>query len=391
MFCPHCPDKTPEHPFIERYLNETVRLILQLLQRSLPLSLYHGLAEGIWCALLHVLIFVRIIKLESDPPKAAFLNRSWIFFEEGKRRGLDIFALRFFGNFIDDFFIRINGRGYFYNCTPLHLFPQSHWIDHKPTCKQFFAAQNFPHAEGATFWSAKAGFTYGQRLGFPLVVKPANGSLSAHVTYPIQDSATLRQAIQIAQKFQPRFIVERWIKGELYRVSVLGQERLFVCRKEAPHVIGDGQRTIEELIQQKNAEPERRDELNTTLHPILRSEALMTTLKKADYNLDSILTINQRLTLHNKAILSAGCDIIDCTDEIHPETRALFLRMAQSLIGDIVGIDYITPDISASYTTHTSTILELNSRPYLDMHQYPSTGKARPVAQTAWDIVLAKL
>jgi D-alanine-D-alanine ligase-like ATP-grasp enzyme len=114
-------------------------------------------------------------------------------------------------------------------------------------------------------------------------------------------------------------------------------------------------------------------------------------LEKQGYTWDTILTAGLQVFLADKAILLAGCDIIDCTNELHPETRDMLLRAARGIEGQIVGIDYITPDIKTSYKEQDTAILELNSRPYLDMHQYPSEGEAQPIARTAWDIVLAKL
>jgi D-alanine-D-alanine ligase-like ATP-grasp enzyme len=390
-YCPHCPAETLKHPVAERYLNDSVQTTLGLLQTTIPPRIYGPLGDAIWHGLLRFLKLVRIVSFDREPPAKAFSNRSWIFFEEAKKRGLDISAVRFLGKLMDEFFVRINGKGHFYSCTPLHLFQQSHWIDHKPSSKRFLRAQGLPLAEGEVFRDAAHGQAYGLKLGFPLVVKPENGSLSAHVTCRIQNADELRQAITIAQDFQPGFIVERWIAGDLHRVSILGQDQVFVCRKIAPNIVGDGTRTIAKLVDQKNQHPYRQTGTQTTLHTIVPTDIMTSYLEKQGYTWDTILTAGLQVFLADKAILLAGCDIIDCTNELHPETRDMLLRAARGIEGQIVGIDYITPDIKTSYKEQDTAILELNSRPYLDMHQYPSEGEAQPIARTAWDIVLAKL
>lgn len=276
---------------------------------------------------------------------------------------------------------------FFYNCTPLNHLPQAAWIDDKTVCKRFFQRQNFPHAEGRAFRNARLGYRYGLKLGFPLVVKPQNGSLSAHVTYPIHSADELREAIEIAKLFQPGFVVERFIPGDLYRISILGKRHVFVCRKEPAFVEGDGERTIEALIKTKNQHPDRRDQTNTTLHPIPLSERTVEILANQGYSLTSILPSGKRVNCSVKATLAAGCEIIDYTPDLHPMTRELFLRLAQSFENEIIGIDYITPDIKAPYTAQQTAILELNSRPYVDMHQFPSQGKAHPIAELAWELV----
>ena len=49
---------------------------------------------------------------------------------------------------------------------------------------------------------------YASRLGYPVVVKPATGSLGYHSTYFIKSEDKLTKAIAIAQIFRPDFLVE---------------------------------------------------------------------------------------------------------------------------------------------------------------------------------------
>ena len=67
------------------------------------------------------------------------------------------------------------------------------------------------------------------------------------------------------------------------------------------------------------------------------------------------------------------------------------MKVAKTLQADLIGIDFICPDITKSYKKQKTAIIEANSLPYIDMHQNPSNGKPSPVAKIVWDIVLDKL
>ncbi|MBM3205137.1 hypothetical protein FJZ48_04150 [Candidatus Uhrbacteria bacterium] len=336
--------------------------------------------------LLNGLLFFRIARLAKVVDKTTLPNRAGIFLEEAEKRGLEVYAIHLFGRLSNSYRLSYQGRTFDYHEIPLTMFSGdvSHY-DAKNTCKTFLHMHQLPHAEGAGFKNKAPGRVYGLTLGFPLVVKPNDGSLSAHATYPIHDTASLDRAIDIAQRFQPEYIVERYVTGNLYRATVVGQTHVFVCQKVAPHVIGDGQKTIRELIKQKNTDPRRAaaSVKSSTLHSIL--------VDPASVHLDRVPAQQEKVFLSSKATLSAGCDIIACTSQMHEENKELFLRVARLLSTDLIGIDFIAQDIARPSTQQTTAILEINTLPYIDMHQNPSQGEPDPVAKIVWDIVLQKM
>jgi len=203
----------------------------------------------------------------------------------------------------------------------------------------------------------------------------------------------LLNAIKISKKYTPAFIVEKYFNGSLFRASVVGKRHVFVCQKERANVVGDGCSTIEKLIKMKNRHANRgdTDQINTTLHKIPINDVLIDNLKKQGLSLQSILPKNKKIYLQNKFVLSHGCDIINCNEIVHIKNKSLFLKVANILQSDLIGIDFICPDISKSYEEQETAILETNSLPYIDMHQYPSHGDPEPVAEIVWDMVLNKL
>lgn len=333
-------------------------------------------------------------ELEKQPNEAKLFNRSLIFLHEAQKRKLDVRAIKIFGHYTRDFRLFINGKNYDYHEIPLLIFSKDITkYDGKDAFKNFLQIHQLPHAEGKNFCKQEKAIAFGIALGFPLVVKPNDGSLSAHATYPIHDLATFSQAIEIAQQFQPKFVVERYITGNLYRATVIGRKRVFVCQREAANVVGDGRATIRQLIEKKNDDPNRAASgtKNSTLHRICIDQSLEKYLDTQGLSLETVPLLNQKIHLSKKAVLSAGSDIISCSDRVHSDNTELFINIARLLGTDLVGIDFITPDISSSYLKQISAVLEINTLPYIDMHQHPSHGQSDPVAQLVWDEVMERL
>lgn len=69
-------------------------------------------------------------------------------------------------------------------------------IDDKYNLKKYLQKNNFPYAYCKSFLNKKKAYNYGLKLGFPLVVKPRNSSLSQHVIVNIKsEDELLRQLI----------------------------------------------------------------------------------------------------------------------------------------------------------------------------------------------------
>ncbi|MFC1598038.1 hypothetical protein ACFL2M_00710 [Patescibacteria group bacterium] len=395
-YCKHCwPTKRRNHvvPHVEFFIEKTLRPVewlVDLVQGS-PLS---RLQPYISRALVGLFSVLRIVRFESEVDETQFHNRSLIFFQEARRRGLDIAAMKVFGRYVNEFRLRYDGKTYLYEGIPLKIrdYPVID-LDDKPTAKKFLKKHGVPVAKGGHFLSAKKALRYGRELGFPLVVKPSGGSLSYHTTLDINSDEDLARAIGVAKQYRPDIIVERFVDGHLYRASVIGRQGVFVCRKRRAHVVGDGHSTIAELIERKNHHPLRgaTQQKNTTLHEIPLDDALQHNLEAQDLTLQSVSAADQTVFLQQKYVLSHGCDIIGATEQTHPKNQELFRRIAELLNTNLVGIDVICADISQPYTEQKFAVLETNSLPYIDMHQFPSHGEPDPVAAQVWDMVLAQI
>jgi len=395
-YCKHCwPTKRKNHLILHLayYLDKFITVLSKLF-KYLYKKNNDTVQDYFWAIFLEFFSFFRIVQFIDEPDESKLYNRSLIFFKEAKKRNLQIKAVKFLWKYLNEFKLIYKNKNYYYEGIPLTIFKETDFdIHHKYSCKKILQKNNLPIARGQLFTNTAKALKFGNEIGFPLVVKPYNASLSHHVTCPITSEKELLNGIKIAKQYTPAFIIEKYINGSLFRASVVGKSHVFVCQKDRANIVGNGYSRIEELINLKNAQINRgaTDQMNSTLHKIPINDVLVINLKNKGLNLKTILPKNNKIYLQDKYVLSHGCDIINCNGIIHVKNKELFIKVANILQSDLIGIDFICPDISKSYDEQKTGILEVNSLPYIDMHQYPSHGDPEPVAEVVWDIVINKL
>ena len=201
----------------------------------------------------------------------------------------------------------------------------------------------------------------------------------------------MKKAIKIVQIINSEFIVEKFIEGDVYRVTLVNHEMAGCCLREAPNVVGDGMHTITRLWLKLKTSIRGAGEAhhkNFTLHKIIIDENMQFFLAKQGLAMESVLPAGTKAYLHSKIILKCGADIHDKTDEVHPDNIALFQKISRLCDTPLVGLDFICQDISRPHHQQECAVLEANSLPYIDMHHYPTTGQPRNVAGLIMDYVL---
>lgn len=311
-------------------------------------------------------------------------NRTMVVVHAARERGMAIHSLNCFGKLTNFFSIKLEThKRFLFEALPLAPIGRAWRInfDDKFVFKKFLEEHGFPYAQGAVFYTERVAVRFAATVGYPLVVKPQCGSLSQHIICNIKTEDELRRAVHIVQMVGSEFIVERYIPGDVYRVTVVGQ-KFACCLREKPNVVGNGKHTIEELVQKKNAMSGRGEagHKNFTLHKIHFNTHADDVLRIQGATRTSILPAGQKVYFHDKLILAAGADIHDKTDIMHLENRELFVRLAKMLAAPVVGFDLICSDITRPLVSQSCAIIEANSLPYIDMHHYPVSGQSRNVA-----------
>jgi cyanophycin synthetase len=153
------------------------------------------------------------------------------------------------------------------------------------------------------------------------------------------------------------------------------------------HVVGDGTRTIRELIEEANKDPRRGVGHRKTLTLLPADQRTEAYLAEHGHSFETILEEGERAFLRGTANLSTGGTSIDRTDEMHPD-NVTACEMAAGIIGlDIAGIDVLTPDISVPFRDNDAVILEVNAAPGIRMHTHPSEGAPRNVGAPMLDML----
>lgn len=225
--------------------------------------------------------------------------------------------------------------------------------------------------------------------GYPLVTKPLDGNHGRGITIDINSWEEAEDAYDIASSASKTrsVIVEKYYKGNDHRILVINGKLVAVSERIPAHVIGNGELTIEELIEKTNQDPNRGDGHDKVLTKISIDRTSLGVLKKQNYQIDTILKKGEIAYLRATANLSTGGIAIDRTDQIHPQNIWIAERVAKIIGLDIAGIDVVTQDISKPLSEVDGVIVEVNAAPGFRMHVAPSQGLPRNVAAPVLDML----
>lgn len=256
----------------------------------------------------------------------------------------------------------------------------------KEQARAVFSKANLPHAEGLIFLNPFNAIRFAKQHGFPLVIKPNVSGFSRGSHFPINNYQELWKAIFLAKLWWPTTVVEQYLLGKNYRVVVVKNddkeggnnqgELMSVIERFAPYVLGDGKQNIDQLIDEENGIRSTMG-LFPVIHPLSKGATTKKFLAKVRYNLESIPKAGEIVTLFYRISLAPGgvVSIID-KNSIPEINKDLFINVLNLFDANILGIDVIMQQgIDQPYNKQKCILLEVNSRPYLKMHDYPRTGK----------------
>ena len=219
-------------------------------------------------------------------------------------------------------------------------------------------------------------------VGFPLVVKPVDGNHGRGITVNINNYEDALIAYKSAKESSKSgaVIVEKYITGDDYRLLVINNKLVAAAIRTPAHVVGDGQLTIQQLVDEVNKDPRRGYGHENVLTQITVNDLTLGIIKANGYTLDSVLEKDKRLLLKDTANLSTGGTAEDVTDIVHPANIFMAERISKIIDLDICGIDVMTTDISKPLEETGGAVLEVNAGPGFRMHLAPTSGLPRNVA-----------
>ena len=251
----------------------------------------------------------------------------------------------------------------------------------KELTKRLLAAAGVPVPGGRPVESVQDAWTVMCELGGPVVVKPRDGNQGKGVVVNIVTREHMEIAYGAAEEYGSQVMIEGFIPGHDFRLLVVGDQMVAAARRDSPHVIGDGLRTIRDLVDEVNADPRRGDGHATALTKIRIDDIAIARLGVQGYTPDSVPEKGARVVLRNNANLSTGGTATDVTDDVHPEVAARAVEAATMVGLDVAGVDVVCESVVKPLEEQGGAIVEVNAAPGLRMHLSPSYGKGRPVGE----------
>ncbi len=229
-----------------------------------------------------------------------------------------------------------------------------------------------------------------EKIGYPVVVKPLNANHGRGISIRLMSAEAVEEAFDHAQannRGSDAVVIESYIEGLDHRMLVVNGELIAVSKRVPGHVVGDGQQSIEALVEEVNSDPRRGVGHEKVLTRIELDRQAHELLEKRGYTKDSVPEAGEVVFLRSTANLSTGGTAIDVTDIVHPDNREMAVRAVKSIGLDVGGVDFLCPDISRSYKDTGAAICEVNAAPGFRMHVAPSEGKPRDVAGPVMDML----
>lgn len=251
----------------------------------------------------------------------------------------------------------------------------------KEDTKLFLESANLPVPAGRVVQDENELLHISEKLGFPLVTKPLKGNQGRNVTCGIYDLENLVTGFRYAAEISQSVVIEKEIKGYDYRILVVGNKFVAASLRQPASVLGDGIKTISELVDKENLDPLRGDGHENVLTKIKLDPVTEVHLAKQGLNANYVPAEGEQIFLRSTANLSTGGIAEDVTDLVHPSNIKTAEKVSRVIGLDICGIDLISPDISRPLDENGGAIIEVNAAPGLRMHKHPSKGLMREVGE----------
>lgn len=255
-------------------------------------------------------------------------------------------------------------------------------MENKTVTKKVLKETGFRVPGGAEFSSMEEAVkAYPRFADQAFVIKPKSTNYGLGITI-FKEGADLEDyqaGLAIAFREDSSVLVEEFMPGTEYRFFVIGGEVQAIMLRVPANVIGDGIRTVKELVEEKNSDPLRGTNHRAPLELIQLGELEQLMLKEQGLTIESVPQANQIVYLRENSNISTGGDSIDMTDEFSEAYKKIAVSAVEALGAKISGIDLIIPDKEIDPTTDKKAygIIEANFNPAMHMHVYPFAGKGR--------------
>lgn len=257
----------------------------------------------------------------------------------------------------------------------------------KEQTKKMLLASSIPVADGDICVDEEDLERTIQKIGYPIVIKPLDGNHGKGASINVLNWEDAVEGLGFAKEYSRRVIVEKFITGYDFRILVIDNKVVAAAQRVPAHIVGDGENTIQELIDLTNEDPRRGYGHENVLTEITVDRDTMDLLEILNYTLETVPKEDEVVYLKSTANLSTGGTSIDVTEMIHPENIFLAERIARVIGLDVCGIDIMANNLTQSLKENGGVVLEVNAAPGFRMHLAPSEGLPRNVASPVIDML----
>lgn len=247
----------------------------------------------------------------------------------------------------------------------------------KEKTKEILKRKDVNVAEGRTFTAETEQeniVTYINQIGFPIVIKPVNGSFGRDVYLNINHEQEALHIINnlIHDSGVDKFIVEHYYVGDDYRLYVVGDKIVAGIKRIPPNIVGDGVNSIKTLIDKKNELRKQNPRLVSCLIEV--TPDILTYLEQKDLSLDYLPEKGETVFLSDKCNISIGGDSFDVFEQLSQET----LDTAVQAVKAVPNLHHGAVDLIYD-ESNGAVVLELNPTAQIGSLLFPMHGHARDV------------
>ncbi|MET0799582.1 MAG: cyanophycin synthetase [Actinomycetota bacterium] len=259
----------------------------------------------------------------------------------------------------------------------------------KQLTRQLLESAGLPVPTGAVVRTADDAVEAAKRIGFPVVTKPLDGNHGRGVGLHLTSVRAVRGGFSRAVK-QSRgglVVVEGMVRGNDYRLLVVGGKMIAVAERVPAHVVGDGTRSVRELVELANTDPRRGIGHEKVLTRIRVDDAAEALVASQGFSLDDVPGAGVMVMLAATGNMSTGGSAIDRSWDAHEDNVEIAEEAARVVGLDVAGIDFIAPDITVPVRETGGAIVEVNAAPGFRMHTHPTEGEPQYVARPVIDLL----
>jgi D-alanine-D-alanine ligase-like ATP-grasp enzyme len=223
-----------------------------------------------------------------------------------------------------------------------------------------------------------------------VVIKPASGTGGGRgVTTGISNPKALKAAARFAARYDRRLLVEREISARSYRLLFVGGKFVDAVLRDPPVVVGDGKRTIGQLVRAENKHRLHGSGF-TALSPLRPNPDYYNCLREQGLTPRFVPAAGARVAVKGAVNENDKQGNHNARAQVHGQTIAMGEQLVHDLGVDLAGVDLLCADVAQPLTAQNGYVTEINTTPGLQHHFLIDRAGARTaVGETVLEYMLA--